>query len=771
MRIYMSIAVVAILLSTATFAQQPCTQAVRLTVVETHDFTPVHPAVVFVEELKKAFETDEDGRLTLDSICNGDYVIHVHAYGYNDVEKKITINGSRSMTIKVDYDIHSLSEVVIQEVKHDHILQSKSGLEKTDLDAQQGKTLATMLEKVNGLSTLSNGATIAKPVIHGMHSNRILMLNNGVRQEDQQWGAEHAPNIDPFTAERITVIKGAAGVRYGTDAIGGVILVEPKPLPTTAGWNGELNLAGFSNNRMGVGSLMLERAFKKIPALSFRVQGSYKKGGNYRVPAYWVANTGVEERDYSAALGYRKLHYGAEIFYSRFSTDLGIYKGSHTGNQNDLVNAINSPFPLVPANFTYELGRPRQHVVHNLVKLKAYADSRVGTWNLVYGYQHNFRQEYDIVRKENGRAQLNLTLQTHSLNLDLNHKKVLGLTGQVGIDMMYQDNRFQDGDRIFIPTYQSTVAAAYLIERKKINKWFLEAGLRYDYKWYGVYNPEGTNQQFVYYEFDFANPSATLGLKHHTNSRFQWSATLSNAWRAPQANELFSAGFHHGAARIERGNKDLKSEKAYSINLDSSYELYEKLHAEVSLYSQLINNYIYLEPGEDLLTIRGYFKTFNYQQTNAWLNGVDASLRYDWNAFFSSTLKGSMLRARDRSENDWLILMPSDRVSLSTRFTKSWSEKWKHSFAEVSGRYNFRQNRIPRDFDVIDFPRPPAAYFLLDASIGIERMLGKQPLSISIAATNILNAKYRDYLDVFRYFLNQQGRNIALRMTVPFQFQ
>src|SRR5690606_1286572 len=139
---------------------------------------------------------------------------------------------------------------------------------------------------------------------------------------------------------------------------------------------GMVNVAAFSNNKMGVTNAMIEHTSKKIPALSFRVQGSYKKGGNYRIPGYWVANTGIEENNYALTLAYRKLHHGASVFYSRFNTNIGIYKGSHTGSKSDRYNAINSPFPLVQNGFSYEIERPKQHVTHSLIKAKFYADSK-----------------------------------------------------------------------------------------------------------------------------------------------------------------------------------------------------------------------------------------------------------------------------------------------------------------------------------------------------------------------------------------------------------
>ncbi|RYZ33912.1 MAG: TonB-dependent receptor, partial [Sphingobacteriales bacterium] len=179
--------------------------------------------------------------------------------------------------------------------------------------------------------------------------------------------------------------------------------------------------------------------------------------------------------------------------------------------------------------------------------------------------------------------------------------------------------------------------------------------------------------------------------------------------------------------------------------------------------------YIFLEPGEDILTIRGYFRTFSFRQTDAWLNGADITASYQWNHYLLSTLKGSLLRARDQSRSDWLIGMPADRLTYSMKYTRSLHEHWQEAFAGFDAKYVARQTRIPGHFDDIDFPRPPADYFLLSFSAGVRRIFGTQPVYLAVDVSNLLNVRYRDYLDAFRYFLDQPGTNIALRVRVPFE--
>src|SRR6201996_2411013 len=152
----------------------------------------------------------------------------------------VTIHGRRLQKGRLDVVVHdSVGGRSLQEIR--------------------GLSLGESLKGIAGVNSLQTGPSISKPVIHGVYSNRILILNNGVRQEGQNWGNDHAPEIDPFIATRLSVIKGAASIRYGSDAIGGVILVDPKEMPVRPGvFDGELNVVGMTNGRGGAVSGMVE---------------------------------------------------------------------------------------------------------------------------------------------------------------------------------------------------------------------------------------------------------------------------------------------------------------------------------------------------------------------------------------------------------------------------------------------------------------------------------------------------------------------------------
>lgn len=755
-----------LLAAIAAHAQDSCYHVLAITLTESHTRTAVSPAEVTVVETGAHFHPDESGYLRIADLCSGTYTLLLEAPGTLPRTEVVSIPAQTALDVRMEHGQVLADVEIIGTPRATAPLQSSTMLDAT---AQAGRPLGEILSSVNGVTTFSNGATLAKPVIHGLSGARVLTMANGIRQEDQQWGTDHALAIDPLALEAIRVVRGAAGVRYGPEAIGGAVVMEPAPLRSKTGTSAVVRTALFSNNGMGLLSGSIDHRFSSAPRLAIRLQGGGRRGANYVLPGgYRAANTALAEGAGSLLAGWRGAHSEVEAYYSFFHTSLGLYRGSHTGNEKDLAAAVASDTPLWPAGFSYTIDRPRQEVAHHLAKAKAAMDTRFGRASITYGFQHNLRREYDVQRIETDRAQLNLSLTTQTLHLALEHRRIGAFSGSFGVDGLYAENRFADGDRVFLPFYDTRGVGTYLIERYRRGDWTAEAGLRWDGRRYDVQNPQGPSQGVVRYERAYSAPSATLGVRHRWGSG-HIGATLSAAWRAPQPAELFAQGYHQSAARIETGNSDLGAEQAYGVNLDAE-RTFGKLSVEATLYHQRIADYIFLQPGPGLLTIRGFFRTFQYQQTDAALTGADLTLTYDWTEGLSTTAQASLLRAKDVQRDEWLILIPPDRFKLSTRYaTDVW--KLRGAYVSVDGRYVMRQARVPENFDAIDFPRPPAGYFLLGAEIGSALHFGRQSLTWSLAATNALNTRYRDYLDAFRYFIDRPGRDVALRVTVPISFQ
>ncbi|MBK6543401.1 MAG: TonB-dependent receptor [Flavobacteriales bacterium] len=202
-----------------------CDLVLSGTVMDEHDHTPLAFAEVSVPALGRGTVTDEQGRFRLEGLCAGSLVVRVDHLGCEPIERRIEVREERAIELFLEHHTEELRELeVVRERPDEHVGQAHDALDKHAMERSSGKTLAEMLATIPGVNTLNSGPTISKPVIHGLSGNRILTLNQGVRQEDQQWGTEHAPNLDPFSSDRITVVKGAASVQYGSDALGGVVI-------------------------------------------------------------------------------------------------------------------------------------------------------------------------------------------------------------------------------------------------------------------------------------------------------------------------------------------------------------------------------------------------------------------------------------------------------------------------------------------------------------------------------------------------------------------
>ncbi len=766
-----------------------CECFIKGRITDEHTSQPIIGAVIHLKELRKGTVTDNNGYYNILNICEGKYTLVAKIVGYQ--EKNSTIILKHEETADHDFklgenEIH-LELINITAKKNQNLTQAKATLEGMQLEQTRGQSLGEALKQIAGVTTLQTGSSVSKPIIHGMHSNRVLILNNGVRQEGQQWGSEHAPEIDPFVAQKMYVLKGAAGVRYGSDAIAGVIMLEPNPLPDSNKISGELNNVYFSNGRQLVSSAIIENGYKhkknnQSPySIGIRLQGTYKRGGNVFTPLYNLSNTGISEVNYSLSANYKRKKILSELFFSQFSTQIGIFTGSHIGNISDLTAALERGTPLpvyTPKEFSYTIDRPYQDVQHYLLKLKNVINFKKSKISINLSHQYNYRKEVDILRGTKNLVQL-FKLQTYTSEAVFDHQPVLGLfSGTIGLSGLYQENittgTFSKpvSSTVLIPNFRNLTAGIFFIERIVKNKWEAEIGIRYDTRKLNV-NTIPRGQQSIKSDFQWnKNLTGTLGANYRPHSQWNFIANISSAWRAPTVNELYSDGVHHGAASFEKGNQNLKPETATNANFTMNF-ISSIFQFEIHSYQNFIKNYIFLAPtGRATLSIRGAFPEFLYTQTDAQFRGVDfnASVQLQKNITYLAKL--SYLKATDTKAQQPIILIPANRIENTFQYTKN------NSYFSITHLFVAKQNNIPfkaifNDIptsDIVfkeyggDYADSPAAYNIWSVAAGYQFVFkNKHTLHISTKATNLFNTSYRDYLNRFRYFTDETGRNIALR--------
>ncbi|MCS7075487.1 MAG: TonB-dependent receptor [Bacteroidia bacterium] len=722
---------------------------------------PIQGAVVCIKGTNYCTQSDSLGKYELKHICQDSCQIFCSFLGYNTHTKMLKISNKT----QCDFTLHYLStkEIhVIGEKKESYESYTISTLSAQDLDAVRYKNLSDQLAALPGVRTLKTGSTISKPILHGLHGYRVLMLHHGIRLEGQQWGNEHAPEIDPFLASRIEVVKGANAVRYGADAMSGVILVEPSPILEVNQRKIQLYQVFQTQNKQHSLCGIIENKLSK--SLKYRIQGTGIIAGSAKTPHYYLSNTAFQNYNASASVGLLKPKYDAEVFYSYFHNKIGIFSGAHIGNLTDLQSAFQRDKPFVIEPFTYHIQRPFQNIEHHFAKYKMSYFTSIGDFSLQVAYQNNHRQEFDLHNRNNSKkAELDLTIQTTIGEAIWKHQPLHNnrLQGSLGITGMYQYNVF-GGSRYFIPEYYNQTAGIFWIEHYQKNRLEIEFGLRYDARLVSVWLWQNRVPSLRRYVFDA--PSGMLGCVYLLRPHWKWTMNIATAWRMPAMNELFVNGVHHGAASYEIGNPNLKTEQGIKGICSLHHQNHDKVNIQISAYYHYIHNFIYLKPTlQPILTIRGAFPSFVYEQNNAMLYGTDITVKHQFFRYYYVEVQQSVVRGWNTSLKTHLPLMPSDNLQVHLNYQNRIKIAFfDHLTLKVGGQYVAKQIRYMPNTEIVS---PPNAYYVFDISMQTSI---QNKFFIQFQIDNLLNQRYRDYLNRFRYFTDEVGRNAIFSLKYQF---
>lgn len=627
----------------------------------------------------------------------------------------------------------------------------------------QYNNLAAVLGSEGGVSQIKTGNFISKPIVHGFSGKRVVIVSNGTQLEGQDWGNEHAPEIDINSTKRIQLYKGASALRYSSNGIGGVIVTES--------WSDDIDKnqarvsTGVFSNGRGINSHM--SVFKRLGKFPINIglEGGIKRAGNTHAPDYILLNTGFREQSFTfSALAHVNKRLTIMGSHSLLKSRFGIFKGAHIGNTTDLINAYEADTPSYTGEFSYVIDRPYQEVLHEFssAKLNYKLDDR-SSITIAYGRQYNGREEFDNdLPYDDSIAALNLPdfqlrLTTHTGNLLFQRENRLGeLT--VGITGKYQKNTHLY--REFIPNFYNAELSAYVMQKWITKAFISEFGLRYTMNAIDVYR-RINDDSIQHNEHSFSGVSGAWTILFGSDSLLH-KINIASGWRYPWLNEMYSNGYHHGVAALEYGNMDLNPER--SIQLMYSPELNAgkfKLNADV--YSRLIYDFIYLQPEkEPTLTIQGAFPTFIYRQENVYSYGIDLSVDYSLTEKWTLGGSASAIRIQTLDLGETLPWTPADRFGVDLNYSTKINKTTVRLGADAS--YVAKQWRLTDKYYVIP---PPDDYFLIGTNIQFQ-VPGKQvDYNITVGANNLFNQKYRDYLNRFRYFTDDMGRNFYIKLNIP----
>lgn len=787
--------------SSMTCISQNCNSILSGFVLDYHDGEPLAEAILIVAGLEIETQSDINGKFSIPNLCNRSYSIQVYHDACAVKGYTFKMNGNTFKTFKLEHHIEELNEITIKsalENKTKTLQENK--LSHKQLENYSSGSLGDALNSISGVSSLNTGNTIVKPMINGLHSSRVVIVNNGVRMEDQEWGSEHAPNIDVNSAGTITLIKGAGALKYSGDAVGGVIITEAIKIPVKDSIYGKTIFNGASNGRGGNITSQLIKSFNS--GWYKDLQGSIKRFGDFESPDYILSNTGIFERNIAFRTGLNKFNYGFEGYYSFFKNEIGILRASHIGGAQDQVIAIGSDVPLIVKDFTSNINIPKQDVAHHLVRLSGFKKfEKLGELSAQYNFQRNKRLEFDIRRGDDAdKASLDLELDSHSIMVDLDSKLSEKTEFKTGFVLSYQNNfaNPNTGVRRLIPDYEKEDLGVYVVLDHNINDyWSLETGGRFDYtvmdvfKFYRTSFWESRNYDVLFPEIvvqDFGNQiltnpqlqfstfSATTGSLYKFNTNYKLYFNYSLASRPPNPSELFSEGLHHSASRIELGDLTFNQELAHKFALTFE-RTNDAFGFTINPYINSISNFIVIEPTGIQQTVRGNFQVWEYRQTNAQLLGLDINAALAITKKVSFNHQFSIIKGYDRIKDIPLINMPAANTKNEITYK---NEKLNNLSIALQSEFVFRQNEFPNtnfevfiaekdSYELIDISTTPDAYHLLNLKSNIDFKLTKTSLfNVGLSITNLLNTSYRNYLNRLRYYADDLGRNINLTLKINY---
>lgn len=781
---------------------QNCDYTISGQVIDIHDNSLLQGAVIAIEGTTNVAYSDDKGNFELNDICGGELVIKVTHLYCETQTKRIKLQENLKINFRLEHHLEELNEVLLKGKLYDEKLNSSitRQLKVEELESFSNASLGDALKTISGVSSLNTGSSIVKPIINGLHSSRVLIINDNVRLHDQQWGEDHAPNVDINSAANVTVIKGASALKYGGDAVGGTIVIEPQKAPLKDTLMGKTILTGATNGRGGTFSKSLIKANSN--GFNYRLQGSLKRLGDLKAPDYQLTNTGQRENNISLGVGLNKIDYGIDFSYKLTNSGIGILRSAHVGNISDLEASINRGVPFFIEDFSYSINSPKQEITHQIYKLNAFKKLKnIGEVNLQYSFQNNDRSEFDVRR--GGRSDvpaMEMNLKTHTLLAQLEWTDLERFDSNFGIELNAQTNipSGETGVRRLIPDYKMYTAGVFATtEILLTDRWKMDAGIRYDFntidaqkfyirsRWerlnYNELFPEFEveeargGQIFTNPSFDFHNLSATFGATHTFQNNWRFTTNLSSASRAPNPSELFSDGLHHSLARIEFGNLETTSEQSFKAGASLEGQI-KALEFKIQPFYNYIQNFIILVPSAiESNTIRGSFPVWRYRQSDSRLFGVDVGLNYAYQNFELNS-NFAYVNGQDLDSNAPLINMPPFNSSNTLTYK---IQNWNNFYLSLNSQFIAEQTRFPNtnfqteiinrisgepETILIDISTPPEAYHLLNLKSGFEFNFNSKRLSINVMINNLLNTNYKSYLNALRFYADEVGTNAMLQL-------
>ncbi len=808
-------------LSIKTFAQNSLSGMVSSKATN----SPVQGALVQITDLKLSAATDSEGHYVFNNVPKGTYLVEAKSLGFSSKAQSVQVSGNATLSFVLEVSYTEEDEVVVtgnaKATPLKNTPQPVTEISNDYLTQRASTNIIDAISQVPGVSGISDGQSISKPVIRGLGYNRVVVINDGVRQEGQQWGDEFGIEVDANSVDRIEILKGPASLVYGSDALSGVINFLPeKPLP-----EGEIKgdiLTAYQTNNGLINTA--GHIAGTVDGINFSARVDNTLAHSYQNPADgYVFNSQFNNFNTDETIGIHRKWGFSQLHFSYFELRTGIVEGVKDSTGSFLKQAVdpdNNPIELQATN--QELRSYTPFVINQLVKHEKLVwdnSIAVGGGNIIarFGMQTNSRQENNDITIPNT-SNIWYLLNTYNYDLRYVSGDMNGFNFSAGVNGMYQ-NSTNKGTLLLIPEYSLFDLGAFAIVNRKFGNLDLSAGVRYDsrlFKGHDDYIDSNGNQlsssdpaaihRFTAYSSNFNGISASLGAALQVTNNFYLKANIARGFRAPNVAETGSNGIHDGTVIYEIGQPNLKPEQSLELDFTPGFKS-KDVTAEASVFVNSVNNFIYAKKlystdpsqpaGSDSInnSTPGFENApvFLYSQTNATITGGEAMVDlhpsgakwFDWYTGFS--IANVQLDNVPSTEKYIPFTSPA---SLKTEFTftaKNLSRALKNSYVRIGLFYSFEQDNVYQAANsyqgVPDAVPVTPSYTLINAGLGTDITdHGRKVCSVYMAVNNLGDVSYIDYMSRFKYYTNtvngvnqvgvhNMGRNICFKVLVPLNFK
>ena len=813
---YISI-IACLLLSISSFAQNTLSGKI----IDSTNHAPLIGVTVYIPDLKLAATTDTDGNYILKNIPNNRFLVVASLIGYASQAKEIDVKESANLDFALEESGNSLKEVIVTGVSSATEQKTNpvpvSIVTQKDMLQNSATNIIDALAVAPGVSQMTLGPNISKPIIRGLGYNRVVTVNDGVRQEGQQWFDEFGIEVDEYSVNKVEILKGPASLSYGSDAMAGVInMLAAPPLP-----EGQIKgnvIANYqTNNGLVAGSANVAGNIKGF-AWDVRYTGKMAHDYQNKYDGY-VVNSAYTESNGKAMVGINRKWGFSHLTVSLFDLKMGIIEGARdsatgkflrhyqgSGQTDSMAIAPASDFTKYHNIFNgYNFPVIHQHIQHKKVVLDNSFIVGSGRINLRVGFQQNQRQEANDLTQGD---YYNNYFFLRTLNYDLRYifPERKGFEASVGVNGMAQNSK-NLGTAFVIPEYSIFDIGAFAIAKKTFNKLAISGGVRYDHRTMQGHNlwvdstgkrlsgpSDNAIADFTAYTSKFQGGSGSLGLTYDITKIFYAKLNVSRGYRAPTAAESGANGIHDGTPFYEIGNHNLKAES--SLQGDLSVGINSKdVWFEVTGFVNNINNYIFAEKLHSVLggdSLRadpalpgfGAAPVFKYVQGNAILSGGEVVLNIrprmlKWLNFDNSFSYVSAIQKNQPDSTKYLPYTPPPKYRTELKFILTKGKAIQNAYLKVGVDYYFTQDKIYYKYGN---ETVTPAYLLLNAGIGGNICSKKKNLfSVYVYGSNLGDVAYQSNMSRLKYTATNNvtgrvgvfnmGRNISIKLIIPLNFK